>query len=241
MRAKDIKTGVLYAYRPSKRHQPFAVMVVDLRVHAQDRSRPRIDNGPGPVWRFMDNPHIKPGGALYDDTHFGFPAAATHQSAALRGMNDPVGDIADLKSVTYDHVMSTMARDDFRKVIPGTTVYPMVVNPTFVVGEWEEVTERLAAEAELDANLAAIETARKQDLTDAKQQRIDALRSLNLPGTLDDATAVDSYSWSERSIDKVTLTLTQVDALLALLPDGATVPVLPDEPGDEWEYPEGKR
>lgn len=231
MRAKDVKTGVLYAYQTSKRIDPVPVMVLDLRIHAQSRVVRHLDRKDVPIWRLMQN-ITRAGGARYDEIHYGFPALSILPLFPSR-MDKP-GDIKDLSRFTYEHVNAAMTAAATRKPVPGTGVYPLVVNPTYIVGEWEEVSERVADEKELAENLAAADLARKTELAAAKQQRIDALRALNLPGTLADAPKAETWGFSEKNATQVVLSIAQVDALLSLIPEGAVVV-------EQWEYAEGQR
>lgn len=229
MRAADIETGVVYAYQTNEREDPYPVVVVDLRVHAQPQSPPRLSNSL-PLWTLMPE-HVKPHGAR----HAGLPAVTTKPPRMMRGER---GSMAHLTKVTYDHVAASMTRSDYSEAVIGYSVYPVVLQPRCILGPWEAVSEKVAAEQELESNLAAIELDRKQALTDTKQSRIDALRVLGLPGEIDDAPKPVSFRWSKKKIGEVTLTIAQVDALLALIPDGARAP-RPDDA--EWEYVEGQR
>ena len=243
MKKSEIKAGVLYAYQTSKYRKPQPVVVLDVtKTYVSGAAKHGKVDPLSPRWvERLDHrgkPMFSKGDAFSRDVGF----LAVGRGAARPGCEVPRPDsnyLAGLRKVTLADALGVR----FGDTIAGTVLSEIgLVNPRFVLGEWDVVMGHLDAEAEIIANLSALNKAESDARVAAATARVKALRALGLPGTIDTPSedrvwrsgvekAAATYSGNTKTI---TLTLAQVDALLSLIPEGATIPEAVDTEDDGW-------
>ena len=242
MKKSDIKTGVIYAYRTSKYDNALPLVVLDT-TKTYATGAPRFGNVPPgtPRWR----PSVTREGKPIVSPSSGYLAAGRGGRAYIsESMRGPITDaeLAGLMSVTLDGALALRFDAPVAEDSPYRDLG--VINPRFILSEWDEYTQKKQAIDELASDLAALAKAESDARVAAATQRVEALRALNLPGRLAQPVESKGFQYSEK--DSVTpptysgntatvhLTLAQIDALLSLIPDGATVPTDLDTEGDGW-------
>ncbi len=267
MQAKAIKTGVLYAYAPSKYSHPRPVVVLDVEEtyrlrggipskHSFEQERERksvhydnyVEIMARPIWQVgrrdprTGKPMVNfPSHAYgYHESETGYLVVSVPAAHAGKAMDTSPEMLRRLRAVTLDEVLAITANDNRSGNLPGLEVF--VVRPRDLVGDWEEISEARATEAELRQNLADQARAESDARVANAQQRVDALRALNLPGRFADAKESHSSGWGhetptyEGNTGAVSLTLDQVDALLSLIPEGVVYTPPSDTEDDDWTY-----
>jgi hypothetical protein len=246
MKTKDVKPGVVYAYRQGDKWGqtvPVAVVTTEYLY-----SRRKGVSGYHRRSQTGGRPSLRPDG--YSSQPMGFLAASFDRPEYI-------------KAIAGDRDVETLARvarqfqgaPEQVELKDGAGAQLNLIDTRYILGEWDTVM----AEAEIADQAArerkAAKDAASQARVAAARQRVDALRALGLPDAIAQPTetwnktfsagtnaAVDEGSWSGNT-NGVRLTWDQVDALLSLIPEGARYepPVAPQS--DEWEYqgPEGEK
>jgi len=238
MKRSEIKTGVVYARQSSKYQEPIAVVVLDLARyyrkpgHSETGWYPRHDAKGSAA----PNADKRWGGGGY-----GFLVVTNAPLSRFDPSERP--PVTDLLDVSLDEVVPVGPNAEVR---PG--MHSMVIAAGELLGEWDDVVGRRAAERELEDDLDRIARAESAERVAAQDARVARLRALGMPGEMPPTDewerggrGFETDTWSPltfdtRNTDGIRLTNAQVDALLSLIPDGARLAEV-----DEWEYaaPEG--
>lgn len=239
MRAKDMQTGVLYAYqRPGRDSTPVPVVLLSLDFFYMRMRGHHLSDGDKAFTKAREGTARTPSTARYADSWSGYLAVSNMSPITTAVRKDPAvrADPQALLNVTIDDV-TTIGHRQIRHDIPNHPgVFAFVVDPRHLVGAWEEVWEKYQAATELADDLRRIENERRDSVIAKQTAAIARLADLNLPGALPKPSG-NGALYSEREATSITLTVTQFEALLGLVPDDAKIPGADD--GD-WEYPGGE-
>lgn len=224
MKAKDVKTDVVYGYRTSEHDVPKPVRVVIPQVCMVRRYRDYNTKPTDPcVVRPKAGDRWSQRAAVRDG--FGMPAVSTHYMGLGRGNDKDPGPVSHLLHVTVDDVMATTIDDTaFHRPVPGhVRAHLTVIDPRYIMGEWDAVWQIYCEEREM-ARQAQEEKSRQQvadrDAFIAREQRLVDL------GVRRRRTDVRFGAPPDMA-----LTFEEFERLMSLVPEGAQF----EEP---WEYPE---
>lgn len=262
-----MKVGVVYAYQESKYSRPTPVIVLDT-THTYTRrtwvsepySAPAADapaarhreydeqmeraerSRQQTAWVRDSQPRVAKASGYGGANDHGYLVIGTgewlgtfvQQAIKARGGMDAW--VRHLRTISLEQVLAVTGADSTDGRVGDVPVG--VINPRFLIGEWDVVNEERQAAEELAQDMARI----AQEESDARvaqaTERVEALRALSLPGKIDqpqEFKSGGSGTWKGNTAG-VTLSLAQVDALLSLLPEGAVyVPPSDTEP-DGWTY-----
>lgn len=252
MKRADVKAGVVYAYRASKYDRIRPVLILDTGYwrrasrsihhekpefefvsHATLRQR-YLDAGRDykPDDRFA-------GGDQFPDC--GLAGLDWDSSiAGRRGSNDLEGrDEAGkrlqrlARSQTVPKLLAAYAalKPGYRRFKRPADLRGHLFNPAWIIGDWDEVVSDVIDEEERRRIIEAEVKADSDDRVARAGKRVEALRALALPGEIPDAAEREVIRYGSRdweppvyrgNTDHVRLSMRQVDALLSLIPDGAT-------------------
>lgn len=234
MKVKDIDTDTIYAYRTGNYDKPVPVRVLDTSrmyyfagrqfgkpvpgtrvVATNERMKMRAADGHGLV-------AVSTIAGLRGNSRDVKPEAFDNPHKALLHVT-----LAEVKATTTDQTRAHHER------VGGTGPHMVLVNPRFIVGEWETYWQQYNDDAESKDAARKAKAIREKDNAVRESALRDRLRVLGINvKPLDD--------WSVRMgkpYVRVGLSEQQIEALLSLIPEGARVPE------GEWEYdaPEGTR
>lgn len=197
MKAKDIKPGEVYAYRPSKYGRIIPVVLLapadkdNLYVSQPTRRKS------GDPWYPKAPRATKPSrGSGYSDPSYGYPAVMPLTEK---------GDLAVLRGVTLADFEAATQREDHERGI----TFMLLDNVAHIVGPYEEI---IAAEAEARAAEMAERQAKSDREAEVRARALDLIVALNAHGVK--AGRADTAGGGT----VLTLRLGEVDKLLALLP-----------------------
>jgi hypothetical protein len=228
VKAKDLRTGVVYSYRQGTRWADARPVAVLDTTGLYRRTRTGVEPG---------QPYDKrPTGG---SSTFGYSVgylAASYEPGSLYGHPDDPSEllaftVAD--ALAAEHARLGPERTTMGEVFgrPGEVrVRPvaLLIDPRWVEGPWDEVRQAKADAAEVTAAIEADRKAASDARLAAARARTARLRALGLPGQIDEpqewyrsGDTVDTPGTWAGNTGKVVLTAAQADALLSLIPDGA--------------------
>jgi hypothetical protein len=235
MKAKDIKTDVVYAYRTSDYDPPVPVRVLDAgrMYYFTNHARFAKREAGTPMLAARER------GGMAAGDGYGMVALTPFQGLRGNGWDvDPAlfenphltllrPTITQVLTLTTDQVTAHQEK------VPGTETYIVTLNPRYVVGEWETVWEQYQDGIEQKRLDREAKDAREKANAERVWGLIDRVKATGIK--------VKDPKWGRaRSMSNtnVTLSADALEALLDLIPEGATVPT----EDEQWEYaePEGR-
>lgn len=254
MKRSEIKPGVVYAYKPGVYDPLRPVLVLEADYWRRTGRLFGEPEGVRPTFRShadLTEEYRALGRDYRPPARFG--GGDTHPDCGLLGADIEGSRNRGLRTATlaeqdgYAKQLAKIAKDrtgliekarvlvDGERALPGPKGARVhLLNPSWMVGEWADIVEARLAEDERRRNVEDNLDAESADRVARAQKRVEALRSLGLPGEIPDAHENCLRSWRSTSTwdrwkppsykgntDRVVLSMRQVDALLTLIPDGA--------------------
>lgn len=217
MKKADLATGVVYAYQTSPYDRPDPMVLLDsarlysfTRVHGWD--------GPStsqPLLKVSDATMPTKGG-LGREAGSGYLAitpASPHQVESNGTDSLAVEDLLTVTTLEQVLALNQTQSLDFN-------FHVRLVNNRFLVGVYDEVVAERQRREQAQQQARQRRDENERAAAEALSTRMHALQPL-VPGDFPSQTSVRAYDISDLGKVKITLTLDQVDALLALIPQAA--------------------
>lgn len=214
MRAKDIKVGIVYAYRTSKYHTPRPIVFLDEAApgHIYAGERPGRASGKP---RFKLAPNVSSIGAA-GRGGFGYGGSDYGYAAVVWDGTSGEPDLALLKAVTLDDF--TTATSATMRDGDGEWLMEMLVvtSLSYILGEYDAVMEAEAAAREAKRKATKERMAREEAHHKRVQAQVDALRAYGFKARPTGTRTIDG--------PLLGIPMDDIDRLLSLLADHVPAP-----------------